>query len=143
MTTVMRTFAASRPARFGRCLTAVTALASLALISACSKESESAEDEGVASVTEAGGTTSQAPVQVERPLIRPDTTEEEERRLGQLYQECQAQYGLAKYMLKNDNGSWKGYKGGNDKLWRAAEKACASKQPETLPERAAREDPEY
>lgn len=99
-------------------------------------------------MTDAGGKTSQAPAQVERPLIRPDTTEEEWR-LGQVYQECQAQYGLAKYMIKNEGdgrnegGSWKGYKGGNDKLWRAALKACASKEPGTLPQRAAREDPEY
>ncbi|MCX4907001.1 hypothetical protein [Streptomyces sp. NBC_00878] len=142
----MRTFTGSRPAHFGRCLTTVTALASLALITACSGESgsaKSAEDKGVASVTEPSGKSSQAPAQAERPLIRPDTTEEEETRLGQLYQECQAQHGLAKYMIKNEDGTWKGYKGGNDELWEKAKKACASKEPETLPQRAAREDPEF
>ena len=145
-----RTFAVSRSAHFVRCLTAVTALASFTLITACGGEPEpakSAEDKGVASVTQPGDkqsqTPEQSPAQAERPLIRPDTTEEEEWRLVQVHQECQALYGLEPYMIKNDDGSWKGYKGGNDKLWKEALKACASKEPEPLPARVAKEDPNW
>jgi hypothetical protein len=142
----MRTFVAPRPAHFVRCLTAATALASLGLLTACGGGSEPAKDaadNGVASVATPSSAPSQTAEQVERPLIRPDTTEEEEWRLGQVYQDCQAQHGLANYMLKNDDGSWKGYKGGNDKLYKAALKACASKEPETLPDRVAKEDPNW
>ena len=145
-------FTGSRPAPLGRRLVVVTVLVSLALITGCGGKSEadkSAEDKGVASLTGTGsgsgtgGKASPSPAQLERPLIRPDTTDEEETRLNQLYLDCQAQHGLTPYMMKNEDGSWKGYKGGNDPLRDKARQACASKEPETLPERAAREDPEY
>jgi hypothetical protein len=142
----MRTFVAPRPAHFVRRLTTATALASLGLLTACgggSEPDEPAADNAVASVATPSSTPSQTAVQAERPLIRPDTTKEEEGRLWDVYLDCQAQHGLANYMIKNEDGSWKGYKGGNDKLYNAALKACASKEPQTLPDRVAKEDPNW
>lgn len=139
----IRTFIGSRPAGFVRRLTAVGALVSLSLLTACSGESESAgkaKDNEVASVT-GGGKGSQDPAQPERPLIRPDTSREEERRLNQVYQDCLAQQGLRMY--KDTDGSYRGISEQNKAKVATAKKACASKEPETLPQRAAREDPEY
>ncbi|ASQ99829.1 hypothetical protein [Streptomyces sp. 11-1-2] len=146
----MHTFTRSRPAAFVRRLTVIAALTSLSLLTACSGEQESsgkAGDKDVASVT-GGDKKSDEAVQVERPLIRPDTSKEEEWRLTQVHLDCLSQQGLK--MIKNKGGETDGtYKGidtraeKNQNKIAAAKKVCAAKEPETLPQRAAREDPEY
>lgn len=137
----MRTFVVLCPANFVRCLTAVSALSSLSLITACGAEPEPAkatEGKGIASVTDPDKQ-SQAPATVERPLIRPDTSKEEEWRLIQVHLDCVAQQGIK--MVKNkDDGSWKGPADTEEKV-HAAYKVCVSKEPESLPARTARKDP--
>jgi hypothetical protein len=121
----------------------VAALAATVTLVACGGGSESAGgsgDKDVASVNDDSRKESQAPGQVERPLIRPDTSKEEEARLVQVHIDCIAQQGVKTY--KNDDGAYKGYDNSSTKA-KAAEETCRSKEPETLPQRAAREDPEY
>ncbi|MFF1277541.1 hypothetical protein ACFVZC_29720 [Streptomyces marokkonensis] len=146
----MHTITLSRLAGFARRLTVITALTSLTLLTACDGESESsgeARSKDVASVTREGepGDGKKEPAKAERPLIRPDTSEEEEWRLVQVYYDCLAKQGLK--MAKNHGGEYEGtYKGiieEDPAKITAANKVCGSKEPETLPERAARNDPEY
>lgn len=135
-------------ARLARRLAAAAALASLTLLTACgggSGDSQSSGgDVGVASVTE-GDRNPTKVAQVERPLIRPDTSQEEEERLWQVYYDCLAQQGLK--LAKNEGegyeGTYKGIAEQDQKKVQAAKKGCAAKEPETLPERASREDPKY
>ncbi|WP_213451265.1 hypothetical protein [Rhizomonospora bruguierae] len=70
----------------------------------------------------------------EPPLIRPDTSEEEENRLQQRYNDCLVEHGA--------NPKVRG-PAEDTKKTKAAEQACANKKPEELWERARRTDPEY
>lgn len=148
----MRTFMVPpRPAELVRRLAAAAALASLGLITACggggsgssaSGKGAGSQDTGVASVTDPSAKPTQVLTQVERPLIRPDTSDEEADRLDQIYQGCLQQHGL--HMDKNTEGSFRGsYTDTDSTKIAAAKKACASKQPETLPERDARQNPAW
>ncbi|WP_314411259.1 hypothetical protein [Streptomyces sp. DSM 40484] len=130
-------------------LTSVGLLGLVGLLGACGGGSEQADeskaqsrarDNGVASVEGAdkGGSPS---AQVEQPLIRPDTSEEEQDRLWQVYYDCLEQHGLR--MSKNKDGSYRGLNLNGQEKQAAAEDKCRQKEPETLPIRAAREDPEY
>ncbi|MFD5425450.1 hypothetical protein [Streptomyces sp. NPDC127084] len=145
----MRVADTSHPPTAKRLLATLTALTASFLIGACSGESESAQDTkdtGVASVTgsqkNAKDTNGSPVAQVERPLIRPDTSDEEEHRIDQLYQDCLAKQGVK--MLKNDDGSYKGvFDRDTDPRYPEAQKKCQSKEPETLTQRSAREDPDF
>ncbi|MFG1605096.1 hypothetical protein [Actinoplanes sp. NPDC049265] len=93
---------------------------------------------------------SAAPVPAERPLIRTDTSSEEEERLYDVWQSC-----------LEDNGGGTGAKRkaaadaaaepkvaqnvdpGFEERYKKAEKKCANKEPEELWERAKRLDPAY
>ncbi|MFF6995789.1 hypothetical protein ACFY93_12645 [Streptomyces sp. NPDC008313] len=145
------------PCRAGlaRRLAVAAALASLALLTACGAGSGDAQssggsggDKGVASVTGGDKKPKEAATRAERPLIRPDTSAEEEDRLIQVYTSCLEQHGYKKL---------KGYSGKvgdpdkpdpatlarNEAKFAPAQKACAAKEPEELWQRAYREDPEY
>ncbi|KES04929.1 hypothetical protein BU52_23090 [Streptomyces toyocaensis] len=149
----MHTITRPRPTGLARRLTVLIALTSLTLLTACDGESESSGEAGskdVASVTredepDDGKKEPGQPAKAERPLIRPDTSEEEEWRLVQVYYDCLAKQGLK--MAKNHGGEYEGtYKGileQDPAKITAANKVCGGKEPETLPERAARNDPEY
>ncbi|MFK4149288.1 hypothetical protein [Streptomyces sp. NPDC004065] len=129
------------------CATTGALIATL-LLAACTRES-TAEDTGVASAqdsrkedaSEDAKEASSSPAKVERPLIRPDTSEEEKDRLNQVYQDCLAKHGAK--MLKNEDGSWKGAFRSGDPKYPAAQRACAHKERETLTMRSAREDPQF
>ncbi|MFF0516788.1 hypothetical protein [Streptomyces sp. NPDC004250] len=133
-----------------RRLAAAAALASLCLLTACDSgggDGEAADDTGVVSVT-GGDKQQEEAAQVERPLIRPDTSDEEKDRLEQVYLDCLAQQDLR--MVTNKGGEYEGtYKGIDTRVEKDqakiadARKKCAAKEPETLPQRSAREDPEY
>ncbi|MET8449053.1 hypothetical protein [Streptomyces sp. NPDC005209] len=125
---------------------ACAALVAIFFLAACggSSDPESAKDQGdngVASVTDgdkdAKATQPQQSQDV-RPLIRPDTSDEESDRVFNVYYECLQRNGVK--MLKQgdrlkpiDTG----------RKTEGARKKCWQKEPEYLTERAAREDPEF
>ncbi|MEU3918180.1 hypothetical protein [Streptomyces sp. NPDC029004] len=126
-----------------RLLATVAALAATGLLGACgggADSTEDARDTGVASVAGPTKASSSPPAQNERPLIRPDTSEEESNRVSQVWMDCLAKKGVE--MLKNADGSYKGPLR-QDATYAEAQKACGSKEPELLEMRAAREDPEF
>ncbi|WP_399896338.1 hypothetical protein ACGH7X_41200 [Streptomyces sp. BBFR51] len=139
-----------------RRLTVAAVLASFTLLTACgagggdsrASSGESGDDKGVASVTGGDRKPTGAATQAERPLLRPDTSAEEEERLHQVYLSCLEQHGYKKL---------EGYSGKvgdprkpdaatvarNEEKFAPAQKACAAKEPEELWQRAYREDPQY
>ncbi|WP_217167693.1 hypothetical protein [Streptomyces sp. AC512_CC834] len=142
-------------AGLARRLAVAAALASLTWLTACGGGSgdsqssgEAGDDNGVASVTGKDENPKKEAAKVERPLIRPDTSAEEEERLFQIYTGCLEQHGYKKL---------EGYSGRvgdpdkpdpatlsrNEAKFAPARKACAAKEPEELWQRAYREDPEY
>ncbi|MCZ4098490.1 hypothetical protein C8250_041335 [Streptomyces sp. So13.3] len=124
----------------------VAALTSIGLLGACgggAESTEEARETAVASVAvpnKAPSASSSPSAQTERPLIRPDTSEEESDRVNQVWMDCLARKGLT--MLKNSDGTWKGPLR-QDAAYAEAQKTCGSKEPELLEMRAAREDPEF
>ncbi|MBQ0953055.1 hypothetical protein QMA61_36055 [Streptomyces coelicoflavus] len=83
----------------------------------------------------------------ERPLIRPDTSAEEER-IIQVCTGCLEQHGYQKLegysgkvgaLHKPDSATL----ARNEAKFAPAQKACADKEPEELWQRAYREDPDY
>ncbi|MFJ3233704.1 hypothetical protein [Streptomyces sp. NPDC086787] len=124
---------------------ACAALAATFLLGACGGSSGSSASEdggksGVASVT-GGKDGTQAPQQSQdvRPLIRPDTSDEESSRVFYLYYECLQRNGVKTIkqgeVLKPLESS--------GPVFEKAHKQCWQKEPEYLAERASREDPEY
>lgn len=121
-------------------LTAVgMTIASLGLVAACAS-AESAADSGtqVASVAKSGA--AQAPVSGERPLMRPDMSEEDQWRLTNKHMACVESHGIK--MLMNADGSYKGVNedSTSPKVVEAYKK-CQNLEPETLANRAKRTDP--
>ncbi|MFD4350365.1 hypothetical protein ACFWQ6_36785 [Streptomyces coelicoflavus] len=104
-------------------------------------------DDGVASVTGQDKQPKEKAAQAERPLIRPDMTQEDEERLFRVWESCLAKNGYKK------NTEYSGKMGDPqpdsatlEKMqaqYEAAQKVCAAKEPERLWERARREDPDY
>jgi hypothetical protein len=119
-------------------ITGVTAVVSLALLlAACG----AAEEEGTADVASlvtegpAGTATppgSALPAAQERPLERPDASQEDLARLYAVFDECMQQNGFPQ-----PDGT------GTLDQKAAAEKVCGHLQPETLSKRAERTDPHY
>jgi hypothetical protein len=123
---------------------AVVAAISICLIGSCSVASShstgSTADASVASVV--GTSSASAPTRtkvavVEGPLIRYDTSEAEFERLNAVYNNCLQDQGVqmvaAKKGISNDPATQKKY--------RKQITACASKKPETVPDREKRKDP--
>lgn len=75
----------------------------------------------------------------ERPLIRVDTSDAEKTALTQAWFSCQAKLG-AKVDSRSADGSIRAIK---DPVPDSIVKACAAKEPETVPQRSARLDPDY
>ncbi|WP_328564955.1 hypothetical protein [Streptomyces coelicoflavus] len=156
MRDAMPTVLGLRRAGFVRRLTVASVLAALTLLTACdsadgdsrSSSAEAGDDKGVASVTGGDRKPTGEAVRSERPLIRPDTSAEEQERLTQIYRSCLEEHGYKRL---------EGYSGKvgdpdkpdaatlarNEEKFAPAQKACAGKEPEELWQRAYREDPEY
>ncbi|MFD7612466.1 hypothetical protein [Streptomyces sp. NPDC059828] len=80
--------------------------------------------------------------QVERPLIRPDSSDEEEVRLWEVYYACMAKQGVK--VAKNKEGSYAGLMDGDkDPKFPAGQKKCGQLEPERLSWRSARVDPDF
>ncbi|MDX3319693.1 hypothetical protein PV415_22565 [Streptomyces sp. ME03-5684b] len=148
---------APRPCRavLARRLAVAASLASLTWLTACGGPSGdsrstggSGDDRGVASVTGGDKKPTEAAPQAERPLIRPDTSAEEEDRLIQVYTSCLEQHGYKKLegysgKVGDPNKPDSATLARNEARFAPAQKACAAKEPEELWQRAYREDPEY
>jgi len=127
-----------RPARSGP---AVVALALAVLLSACAGASDpggastpAAKNTGIASIAKpTSGTDPTGPTEQERPLLRTDMSQADQRRLYVIYNACLQAQGLD---ITN-----KAALSSKPEKVEKAEKACLSKQPEEVPERAERADP--
>ncbi|MFG2195856.1 hypothetical protein [Streptomyces sp. NPDC048639] len=85
---------------------------------------------------------SSSAAKVERPLLRPDSSDEEQSRLWDVYYDCLDKQGVK--MSKNEDGSYKGINDADtDPKFPAGQKKCGQKEPEMLSWRSAREDPDF
>jgi hypothetical protein len=96
--------------------------------------SKAAGDGGVASIVGSAGPGGSPSPQAERPLIRPDTSPEEEQRLYDRYLQCFEDNGISDLTRKTEEHT--------PEVQRVAEE-CAPLQPEELWQRSMRLDPEY
>jgi len=131
---------------------AVLAVALGVLLAGCGGPDKDQGSDDVASLASAappGSTTSSAaPPPEERPLIRTDTSPQEEQRLYDVWQACLEQNGAGtgtKRKLAADaaTGAKANTDPGLEARSKKAEKKCASKEPEEVWERAKRLDPAY
>lgn len=131
---------------------AVLAVALGVLLAGCSGGS-GADGDDVASLVSvkppqpSASAAAKAPAE-ERPLIRTDTSSEEEDRLMDLWQACLEENGIGRNQRKQAaDAAQTGPKQNADPELAAkytkAEKACANKEPEQVWERAKRLDPAY
>ncbi len=104
----------------------------------------------VASLASDGPKASDKPVAQERPLIRTDTSKEEEQRLYDEYERCLKEHGDPRLRDRKAPGGTAAPRpavpaqGGDEPPEAvAAAKACENKEPETVWERAKRTDPNY
>ncbi|GIJ49258.1 hypothetical protein Val02_61440 [Virgisporangium aliadipatigenens] len=126
-----------------------TLILALGLLAGCEKAPEKPEVATLAS--DPATAASPSPAAAERPLIRTDTSPEEEERLWDVYLKCLADHGYTKAGGDAANGG--GSSGAaprpalpdprDEELSAAAEAACGSKKPEQVWERAKRTDPQY
>jgi hypothetical protein len=129
---------------------AVLAVSLGVLLSACSGPENSKGGHDVASLVSVEPrqptTSSAALVSKERPLIRTDTSREEEKRLYDVWQRCLEKNGGSTGAAPTP-GAPPGMAAVVDPAAearsKAAEKKCASQEPEEVWERAKREDPAY
>ncbi|WP_123603785.1 hypothetical protein [Micromonospora sp. Llam0] len=111
--------------------------------------SGSTGDGGVATIVGSTAPDTSPSPQAERPLIRPDTSPEEEDRLYAIYQQCLEDNGLPKHVrVPQDSGDSPLAAGAPETAEeqaaaRRAAEACASLEPEELWERSMRLDPTY
>jgi hypothetical protein len=141
-------------------LVAALAVAAIGLLGACGGEDPttsggtatgapgSTGDGGVASIVGTTGPDAAPSPQAERPLIRPDTSPEEEDRLYAVYQQCLEANGLPKGVRAPEGGDSQLAAGAPETAEEqaAARKAgekCASLEPEATWQRAMRLDPTY
>ncbi|MFI5843503.1 hypothetical protein ACIA8K_27735 [Catenuloplanes sp. NPDC051500] len=136
-------------------LTAITLAGGLALLlSACGGGEAAENTDDVASLATTGAPASPAasatsPASAERPLVRPDASEEEEDRLYDIYWTCLTDHGVPGYSKAADGsvesapkpGPVGAGRGGEDDP--AALAACAHLEPEAPWQRAQRIDPHY
>ncbi|WP_033339626.1 hypothetical protein [Catenuloplanes japonicus] len=116
-------------------ITGVTIVTGLALLlSACGGEDKAAEGTNeVASLATAtpGGGTSATPVAQERPLLRPDASQEEQDRIRDIYFDCLRKNGFDPETRAENT----------EEQWKTADAACNQLEPEEPWERAQRLDP--
>ncbi|MDG4773400.1 hypothetical protein [Solwaraspora sp. WMMD792] len=111
--------------------------------------SGSTGDSGVASIVGSTAPDASPSPPAERPLIRPDTSPEEEQRLYDVYQRCLEDNGLPKPARVPEGGgdspmAAAGPESAEEQAAaRKAAEACASLEPEELWERSMRLDPTY
>ena len=82
----------------------------------------------------------------ERPLIRPDASEEEQNRLRGIYSDCLLQNGFPKAGLKGPKGGYPSSLDGfglSPKVEARIKKNCSAKEPELPFDRARRLDPDF
>lgn len=125
-----------------RVLMAGFAVAVIGLLAACGGGDQdpapaagaSAGDGGVASIGGGAEPGATPPPQAERPLIRPDTSPEEEERLYAVYWQCFEDKGVSELARRMEERTPK---------VQQATKECAPLEPEELWQRSLRLDPEY
>ncbi|MET0496099.1 MAG: hypothetical protein ABW000_23475, partial [Actinoplanes sp.] len=130
---------------------AVLAVTLGVLLSGCSSPDKDQGSADVASLVSVAppkaATSSAAPVSEERPLIRTDTSSEEEERLYGVWTTCLEQNGAGKgvkrKMAADAAAAEPNTDPGLEGRYKKAEKKCASKEPEEVWERAKRLDPAY
>lgn len=111
--------------------------------------SGSTGDGGVATIVGSTAPDASPSPSAERPLIRPDTSPEEEQRLYDVYQQCLEDNGLPTHVrVPQDSGDSPLAAGAPETAEeqaaaRRAAEACASLEPEATWERSLRLDPEY
>jgi hypothetical protein len=135
----------------GRRLTGVLISVGLAvLLTACAsgdKHPGGTGKDDVASLPSGGATTSASdkPTAQERPLIRSDSSREEQQRLEDEYERCLKEHGHPQLQNREPGNGPRVSRHGPDNPPEAvaAEKACANKEPERASERARRIDPKY
>jgi hypothetical protein len=102
----------------------------------------------VASLASSSPTATRTPAADERPLIRSDTSKEEELQIYYVYEQCLKDHGdprLQKPGLVGPGAPQVNAPGRGDEPPKvvAAQKACANKFPESIVDRARRTDPRY
>lgn len=131
---------------------AALAVALGVLLSGCSGPDNGQGSDDVASLVSAAppkpANPSAAPISEERPLLRTDTSSEEEERLYDVWTTCLEQNGAGTGAKRNAAAdAAAGAKPNTDPglaaKYTKAEKKCASKEPEEVWERAKRLDPAY
>ncbi|MFI1995914.1 hypothetical protein [Actinoplanes sp. NPDC020271] len=133
----------------------VTAAATLTLAAGCSGAAKTDSSPGVqgtagvASIQKPSAAASAETVATERPLIRLDTSEEEIKRVSDVFADCLLTNGLPKAAVMKGGTTidpadisdvWGPL---SDKVRADLKKNCASKQPEFARDRARRLDPAY
>jgi hypothetical protein len=125
----------------------VLALSALLLLGACSSAGSPGSGSGrVASlVSVAPPASASSPAPPQRPLIRPDTSDEEEDRLNEIFFRCMVDHGDPDYTAKDKaaKGLDPGQVERDPAATRKALAACENKEPETLWQRSKRLDPDY
>lgn len=136
----------------------LTGLALTLLLSACSGPSSDGSSDGsgqadvatLATETAAAGASPTASpgagAPQERPLLRPDASDEEEDRLYDVYWTCLSDHGVPGYKKSEDGdvlAAPKAAPGGGGEDDPAALAACANVEPEAPWQRAQRTDPRY
>ncbi|MDR7279234.1 hypothetical protein [Catenuloplanes atrovinosus] len=128
--------------------TGLTGVALLVLLAACGTEEAPADE--IASLSTAPpaatATASASPAASERPLLRPDTTQEEEDRLYDVYFACMGKYGSPRHAPTSGDAAEPAPAPADpeyEKAMEAAQKACEHLEPEKPWQRAQRTDPEY
>jgi hypothetical protein len=131
---------------------AALALAFGILLTGCGGADKGRGSDDVASLVSVAppqpATSSAAPASEERPLIRTDTSSEEEERLYAVWTTCLEQNGAGtgtkrKMAADAAAGARPNTDPGLEERYKKAEKKCASKEPEEVWERARRLDPAY
>jgi hypothetical protein len=124
-----------------------TAAVLIFLLGACSAKAGESEAK-VATLSSAPASAAATKAAKEPPLIRPDTSDAEETRLWDIYQDCVAENGgTTRRKNAADAGAGAVAAPNTDpefeKRSKKAEAACADKLPEQLWERAKRTDAKY
>ena len=118
------------------------------LLSGCSGTDNSQGDNVASLVSVAPRQSPSAATSEERPLLRTDTSPEEENRLYGVWHACLEENGAGtgvkgKLVADAAHGGTQNADPALVAKYKAAEAKCASKEPESVPERAKRLDPAY
>ena len=129
---------------------AVTAAVSLTLVAGCSGPAQTDSSSGaqgttgVASIQKPSAAASATAVTAQRPLIRPDASDEERTRLRNVFTTCLVENGMPKkFSMKAGVDADPEVLGVSAQVMSNIKKNCASKEPEEAMARAKRLDPAY